>query len=98
MECNAILNIFTMSKGEVIDSRVSLTQVRKAVEALHAHELKKNEKFEENQLLPAKEQNIWLNVTVKVIPSVHKLKPVKMYAPFSERVFLLLETKLVFWY
>jgi len=73
-----IPNVFAMPKGELVDSRVSLTQVRKAVEALHSHELKKKEKFEENQLLPAKEQNLWLNVTVKVIPSGHKLKPVKM--------------------
>jgi len=77
-----IPNVFAMSKDEVVDSRVSLNQVRKAVEALHSHELKKKEKFEENQLLPAKEQNLWLNVTVKAIPSNHKLKPVKMYAFF----------------
>jgi ribosome biogenesis protein UTP30 len=70
-----------MAKEELIDSRVSLTQIRKAVEALHSHELKKKEKFEENQLLPAKEQNVWLNVTVKAIPAGHKLKPVRMYAP-----------------
>jgi len=77
-----------MPKDELVDSRVSLNQVRKAVEALHSHELKKKEKFEENQLLPAKEQNLWLNVTVKAIPSNHKLKPVKMYAIFlSENFF-----------
>ncbi|KIM42968.1 hypothetical protein M413DRAFT_443788 [Hebeloma cylindrosporum] len=67
-----------MAKDELIDSRVSLTQVRKAVEALHSHELKKKEKYEEGQLLPAKEQNLWLNVTVKAIPSGHKVKPVKI--------------------
>ncbi|KDR82422.1 hypothetical protein GALMADRAFT_87717 [Galerina marginata CBS 339.88] len=67
-----------MAKEELIDSHVSLKQCQKAVEALHTHELKKKEKFEENQLLPAKEQNIWLNVTVKTVASGHKLKPVKI--------------------
>ncbi|PPQ88384.1 hypothetical protein CVT25_011263 [Psilocybe cyanescens] len=67
-----------MSKGDLIDSHVSLKQCKKAVDALHSHELKKKEKFEEGQLLPAKEQNVWLNVTVKAIPSGHKLKPVKI--------------------
>jgi len=67
-----------MAKGELIDSHVSLAQCKKAVEALHSHELKKKEKFEETQLLPGKEQHIWLNVTVKTIPSGHRLKPVKM--------------------
>lgn len=93
MERNAgtsIPNVFAMPKDELVDSRVSLTQVRKAVEALHSHELKKKENFEENQLLPAKEQNLWLNVTVKAIPSGHKLKPVKMYAFSSKKPFLLL--------
>ena len=68
-----------MSKDELIDSHVSLKQCRQAVEALHSHELKKKEKFEETQLLPGKDQHIWLNVTVKQIPAGHKLKPVKMY-------------------
>ncbi|KAH9480228.1 Putative ribosome biogenesis protein C8F11.04 [Psilocybe cubensis] len=67
-----------MPKGELIDSHVPLQQCKKAVDALHSHELKKKEKFEEGQLLPAKEQNIWLNVVVKAIPSGHKLKPVKI--------------------
>ena len=69
-----------MSDADLIDSRVSLKQCSKAVEALHSHQLKKNEKYEQDQLLPAKEQHIWLNVTVKTIPTAHKLKPVKMYA------------------
>ncbi|KAF4617450.1 hypothetical protein D9613_005717 [Agrocybe pediades] len=66
-----------MSK-ELIDSHVSLAQCKKAVEALHSHELKKKEKFEETQLLPGKEQHVWLNVTVKTIPTGHRLKPVKI--------------------
>jgi hypothetical protein len=72
--------VLTMSKGDqLIDDHVSLQQCRKAVEALHSHELKKKEKFDEGQLLPGKEQNLWLNVTVKTIPPGHRLKPVKMY-------------------
>jgi len=69
-----------MSKGEeFIDDQVSLSQCRKAVEALHSHESKKKEKFEANEILPAKEQYIWLNVAVKTISTAHKLKPHKMY-------------------
>jgi len=64
--------------SELIDSHVSLEQCRQAVEALHSHEIKKKEKFEERQVLPAKDQHIWLNVTVKQIPAHHKLKPVKI--------------------
>ncbi|KAF8158493.1 ribosomal protein L1p/L10e family-domain-containing protein [Crassisporium funariophilum] len=67
-----------MSEEDFIDSHVSVKQCRKAVEALHSHELKKKEKFEENQLLPGKEQNVWLNVTVKQIAANHKFKPTKI--------------------
>jgi ribosome biogenesis protein UTP30 len=70
-----------MSKDDLIDAHVSLKQCRQAVEALHSHELKKKEKFEETQLLPGKDQHVWLNVTVKQIPASHKLKPLKMYVP-----------------
>ena len=69
-----------MAIDELIDSKVSLKQCRLAVEALHAHQSKRLEKLQETELLPGKEQNIWLNVTVKKIPSGHKFKPVKMYA------------------
>ena len=68
-----------MSKDDLIDTHVSLKQCRKAVEALHSHELKKKEKLEETQLLPVKDQHIWLNVTIKQIPVHVKLKPLKMY-------------------
>lgn len=68
-----------MSKDDLIDAHVSLKQCRQAVEALHAHELKKKEKFEETQLLPGKDQYVWLNVTVKQISPHHRLKPLKMY-------------------
>jgi ribosome biogenesis protein UTP30 len=68
-----------MSKDDLIDAHVSLKQCRQAVEALHSHELKKKEKLEETQLLPGKDQHVWLNVTVKQIPTHRKLKPLKMY-------------------
>ena len=68
-----------MSKDVLIDTHVSLKQCRQAVEVLHSHELKKKEKSDETQLLPGKEQHIWLNVTVKQIPIHYKLKPLKMY-------------------
>lgn len=67
-----------MAKDELIDSKVSLKQCRLAVEALHSHESKRLEKLQETELLPGKEQNIWLNVTVKKIPSGHKFKPIKI--------------------
>lgn len=67
-----------MAQTELIDGHVSLEQCSKAVDSLHAHQIKEKEKFEEGQLLPAREQYLWLNVTVKTIPAAHKLKPVKM--------------------
>ncbi|KAF9468667.1 ribosomal protein L1p/L10e family-domain-containing protein, partial [Collybia nuda] len=67
-----------MAKDELIDSHVSLNQCKLAVEALHAHALKREKKLQESELLPGKEPNIWLNVTVKKIPPGHKFKPVKV--------------------
>ncbi|KAJ7083005.1 ribosomal protein L1p/L10e family-domain-containing protein [Mycena epipterygia] len=67
-----------MGKDELIDAHVSLKQCKLAVEALHAHSTKAAEKQRETELLPGKEHNIWLNVTVKKIASAHKFKPVKI--------------------
>ncbi|KAF9522582.1 ribosomal protein L1p/L10e family-domain-containing protein [Crepidotus variabilis] len=67
-----------MPKNELIAEHVSLKQIKKAVDALHTHESKKKEKFEENQILPAKEQFVWLNVTVKTIDAGRTLKPRKI--------------------
>ncbi|KAJ7766513.1 ribosomal protein L1p/L10e family-domain-containing protein [Mycena maculata] len=67
-----------MPKDSLIDAHVSLKQCKLAVEALHAHAAKAAEKQQETELLPGKEQNIWLNVTVKKIASAHKFKPVKI--------------------
>lgn len=68
-----------MPKDDLIDAHVSLKHCRQAVEALHSHELKRKEKFDETQLLPGKDQHVWLNVTIKQIPAHHKIKPLKMY-------------------
>lgn len=68
-----------MPKEDLIDDRVSTAQVQKAVDALHAYESKKQKEREETELLPGKEPNIWLNVTVKQVAAKNKIKPVKMY-------------------
>ncbi|KAG6902536.1 hypothetical protein C0995_015354 [Termitomyces sp. Mi166 len=67
-----------MAKTELIDGRVSVDQCKLAIDALYAHETKKEKKLQENELLPGKEPNIWLNITVKKIPSGLKFKPAKI--------------------
>ncbi|KAJ7631991.1 ribosomal protein L1p/L10e family-domain-containing protein [Mycena polygramma] len=67
-----------MGKDELIDAHVSVKQCTLAVDALHAHYAKATAKQQETELLPGKEHNIWLNVTVKKIASAHKFKPVKI--------------------
>ena len=67
-----------MAKDELIDSRVSVCQCKSAVEALHNHQTKEEEKRQENELLPKKEQHIWLVLAVRKIYPEHKLKPFKM--------------------
>lgn len=67
-----------MGQDELIDSHVSLKQSKLAVQTLHDHEGKKDQKRQETELLPGKEQNVWLCVTVKKIHPGHKFKPVKM--------------------
>lgn len=68
-----------MAHEDLIDARVSIGQCKKAVDALHTHEFNKEQKLQESELLPGKEPNIWLNVTVKKMPSSHNFKPAKMY-------------------
>ncbi|KAJ7802182.1 ribosomal protein L1p/L10e family-domain-containing protein, partial [Mycena olivaceomarginata] len=62
----------------LIDGKVDKNQAKKAIDALHAHTTKAQQKQQDTQLLPAKEQHVWLNVTVKKIASAHKFKPVKI--------------------
>jgi ribosome biogenesis protein UTP30 len=67
-----------MAKGQLIDSHVSLDQCKLAVEALHSNQTKLLEKKAETELLPGKDQHIWLVLAVKKIHPENKLKPFKM--------------------
>ncbi|KAG6335617.1 hypothetical protein ID866_3474 [Astraeus odoratus] len=67
-----------MAKTELIDSHVSLKQCELAVEALHEYATKREKEQEENELLPGREQHVWLQVTVKVMQPVQKLKPIRV--------------------
>jgi len=71
-----------MSKGKgkdtLIGSHVSLHQCKLAIDALHAFSLKKEQKVAETELLPGKEQYVWLQVAVKKMQPIKKLKPFKM--------------------
>ncbi|KAH9950647.1 ribosomal protein L1p/L10e family-domain-containing protein [Amylocystis lapponica] len=66
------------TKDELIDSHVSARQCKLAVDALLIHAQKVAEKKAEKQLLPGKEQNVWLQVTVKRMHPEKKLKPAKI--------------------
>lgn len=69
-----------MDKSElVIDERVSVKQCKRAIDALHAYATKLEKKRAETELLPGKEQHIWLQITVKTMHPEHKLKPFRMY-------------------
>ncbi|KAJ7799784.1 ribosomal protein L1p/L10e family-domain-containing protein, partial [Mycena olivaceomarginata] len=61
----------------LIDGKVDKNQAKKAIDALHAHTTKAQQKQQDTQLLPGKEQHVWLNVTVKKIASAHKLSLLK---------------------
>jgi ribosome biogenesis protein UTP30 len=64
--------------AELIDSHVSVKQCRRAVTALMEYALKQQEKRDESELLPGKEESIWLQIAVKEIHGEAKLKPHKM--------------------
>lgn len=67
-----------MALNELIDEHVSVQQCKLAVDTLHAHSTKKAQQEAETELLPGKEQYIWLNVSVKRMAPGNKFKPVKM--------------------
>ncbi|KAF8743752.1 hypothetical protein AX14_000720 [Amanita brunnescens Koide BX004] len=67
-----------MAKDELIDTHVYLQQCEKAIKALHSHQTKKQAELQENELLPGKEEHIWLNVTVKRVSPTLKIKPVRI--------------------
>lgn len=64
--------------AELIDNHVSVKQCRRAITALMEYVLKEQQKREENELLPGKEENIWLQLAVKEVHSEAKLKPHRM--------------------
>ena len=64
--------------AELLDGHVSLKQCRHAVTALMEYALKQQEKREENELLPGKEESIWFQISVKEIHGEAKLKPHRM--------------------
>lgn len=69
-----------MAVDELIDSHVSSNQCKKAVKALVEHAAKFAKAKEEKELLPGKEENIWLVLSVKKTTPEKKLKPFKMCA------------------
>jgi len=66
------------SMAELIDNHVSAKQCRRAITALMEYVVKEQQKREENELLPGKEENIWLQLAVKEVHAEAKLKPHKM--------------------
>ncbi|PBK67271.1 ribosomal protein L1 [Armillaria solidipes] len=67
-----------MAGDELIDSRVSVKQCRRAVDAIHSYQAKKTDKESANELLPGKEQIVWLNVAVKKVAAERKIMPVRI--------------------
>ncbi|THH17274.1 hypothetical protein EW146_g3505 [Bondarzewia mesenterica] len=67
-----------ISKKELIDEHVSLLQCRRAVTALLDHATKFQQEKQEKELLPGKEQHVWLQVGVKKMYPEKKLKPFKI--------------------
>lgn len=69
-----------MVKTELLDDHVSLRQCQVAVDALLKHTIKFQEEKQQNELLPDREQHVWLVLTVKQMQPEKKLKPFKMCA------------------
>jgi ribosome biogenesis protein UTP30 len=63
---------------ELIDGHVSVKQCKLAVTALIEYALKQQQRREENELLPGKEEHIWLQISVKRVHAEAKLKPRRM--------------------
>ena len=62
----------------LIDGHVSTQQCKRAVDALLSHATKHQQEKAETQLLPDKEQNVWLVVNTKVMQPEKKIKPARM--------------------
>ncbi|TFK73185.1 ribosomal protein L1, partial [Pluteus cervinus] len=67
-----------ISKDELVDDHVSLQQCKKAINALLTHERQKAEERQETELIEPKEPHVWLNVTVKKMAPINKIKPAKI--------------------
>lgn len=72
-----------MGAQKLIDSHVSTAQCERAVSALGEHATKIAKRKEEHELLPRKEENVWLVVSVKKVTPEKKLKAHRMCVPFS---------------
>lgn len=70
-------------KDTLVDSHVSLKQCKLAIEALYSHSSKQEQKAAETELLPGKEQHVWLQLAVKKMQPEKKFKPFKMCVPFD---------------
>jgi hypothetical protein len=68
----------TSMAAELIDAHVSVEQCERAVTTLMEYALKQQQKREENELLPGKEEFIWLQISVKRVHAEAKLKPRRM--------------------
>lgn len=68
-----------MAVDELIGEHVSLMQCKKAVTSLTTHVTKVTKQKEGNELLPGKEENVWLVLSVKKTTPEKKLKPHRMY-------------------
>ena len=72
----------TMGKKDkqavLIDSHVPQSQCKKAITALVKHATKIAKQKEETELIPGKEENVWLVLSVKKVVPEKKLKPYKM--------------------
>ncbi|KAG6379094.1 ribosomal protein L1p/L10e family-domain-containing protein [Boletus reticuloceps] len=67
-----------MSESELVDGHVSITQCKRAIDALHAYATQLERKRAETELLPGKEQHIWLQITVKTMHPERKLTPFRI--------------------
>lgn len=68
-----------MAADSLIDDQVSLNQCEKAVNALLKHVTKITKQKEEKELLPEREENVWVTFSVKKVTPEKKLKPRRMY-------------------
>jgi ribosome biogenesis protein UTP30 len=63
---------------QLIDSKVSSSQTKLAIDALLKHALKHTSEKEQTELLPGKDQFVWLVLTTKKVHAEKKLKPFKL--------------------